>query len=84
MLISIQEQKELQIFISDHITNHKTNWAGGSKGLTETDVRDTSDVDHFDEIDIDMKLEEADSDDPEAEEVENVIPIESAEALEGL
>ena len=45
-------------------------------------MRDTSDVDHFDEIDIDMKLEEEDSDDPESEEVANIIPIESAEALE--
>ena len=56
--------------------------AGGYKDLTETDV--TSDIDHFDEINIDVKIEgERESDDQSNEEGVKVIPITNSEKLGG-
>ena len=57
--------------------------AGGSKDLTETDgVEVTSDIDHFDEINIDVKLA-GESDDQSNEEGVKVIPITNSEKLGG-
>ena len=56
--------------------------AGGYKDLTETDV--TSDIDHFDEINIDVKIEgERESDDQSNEEGVKVIPITNSDKLGG-
>ena len=57
--------------------------AGGSKDLTESDrVEVTSDIDHFDEINIDVKLA-GESDDQSNEEGVKVIPITNSEKLGG-
>ena len=59
--------------------------AGGNKDLTETDGGEaTSDVDHFDELDIDIKLEEEEeSDDQTNDEGPKVITIKNSEKLGG-
>ena len=59
--------------------------AGGNKDLTETVGGEaTSDVDHFDELDIDIKLEEEEeSDDQTNDEGPKVITIKNFEKLGG-
>ena len=57
--------------------------AGGSKDLTETDgVEVTSDIDYFDKINIDVKLE-GESDYQSTEKGVKVIPITNSEKLGG-